>query len=704
MSGEAERRLALLAFALALAIGEGAAPMFGEITSPGFPAAYANDTRSEWSINVPPGYRVRLRFSYFQMEPSQGCIYDYLEVFSEGKSLGKFCGTENNIMGNFPGNTLLISKKNSMNLEFKSDFSNEVKYLGFLIHFDAIDVDECTQLDEETPLCDHICHNSLGSYFCSCRHGYQLQTDGKSCKVECEEFFDQISGHVMTPEYPRPYPPNLRCNYSLRVENGLVISLEFLDIFEIDTHPEVHCPYDGLMIEYGDTVEGPFCGKEKPRLMDTQSNAVTLLFNTDGSGTGRGWKLHYTTDRIRCPDVPKLEHGTIHPEQRHYLFLDRMTLTCDVGYKIMKIDKELKHFSSVCTEDGVWNKDVIPTCQIIDCGQPKTLDNGNWQLVSGSSVRNGYLAQIKYSCDKRYRMETQGSGLYTCSESRRWVNEEVGMTIPYCAPVCGKPDHPVSKGTGRIFGGSPAPQGSFPWQVYLRSESGGRSGGILIDHQWVLTAAHIFYPKGSAEPTKEDLARYQVYMGNNSLEELVRSPSLPIEQVFLHEAYSGESPQYYNDIALIKLAQPVRLCQGVAPICLPTAGDAALYKATLLGYVAGWGVTQANTLLNELQYVGLPVAEQATCSRAMRRAQAGAKQPHLQLTGGMFCAGSGLGSKDACQGDSGGAFSVHPVGEDVWYATGIVSWGLGCGKRGTYGVYTRVSEYRDWIDQVMATG
>ncbi|XP_067834647.1 complement component 1, r subcomponent, partial [Heptranchias perlo] len=160
-------RWVTLLSAIAAVTGEETIPMFGEISSPGYPAAYPNDSHSRWAIVVPQGYRVRLQFSFFQLEPSQGCIYDYLKVSSEGKPLGKFCGNDNTIVGNSPGRRVLTSRKNAMDLEFNSDFSNEGKYLGFLVHYEAIDVDECSEQDEETSLCDQLCHNSLGSYFCS---------------------------------------------------------------------------------------------------------------------------------------------------------------------------------------------------------------------------------------------------------------------------------------------------------------------------------------------------------------------------------------------------------------------------------------------------------------------------------------------------------------------------------------------------------
>ena len=38
-------------------------------------------------------------------------------------------------------------------------------------------------------------------------------------------------------------------------------------------------------------------------------------------------------------------------------------------------------------------------------------------------------------------------------------------------------------------------------------------------------------------------------------------------------------------------------------------------------------------------------------------------------------------------------------GESPYKICGITSWGAGCGKNGYPGVYTRVSEYLDWIDK-----
>lgn len=69
------------------------------------------------------------------------------------------------------------------------------------------------------------------------------------------------------------------------------------------------------------------------------------------------------------------------------------------------------------------------------------------------------------------------------------------------------------------------------------------------------------------------------------------------------------------------------------------------------------------------------------------------------LTNNMFCAGMHEGEKDSCSGDSGGPFALIDNGK--FWAAGVVSWGIDCGKKGTYGIYTKVVNYLDWINKTM---
>jgi len=52
---------------------------------------------------------------------------------------------------------------------------------------------------------------------------------------------------------------------------------------------------------------------------------------------------------------------------------------------------------------------------------------------------------------------------------------------------------------------------------------------------------------------------------------------------------------------------------------------------------------------------------------------------------------------DTCQGDSGGPLFFRDEATNRSILVGITSWGIGCGRRGFPGVYTRVSAVADWI-------
>ena len=63
----------------------------------------------------------------------------------------------------------------------------------------------------------------------------------------------------------------------------------------------------------------------------------------------------------------------------------------------------------------------------------------------------------------------------------------------------------------------------------------------------------------------------------------------------------------------------------------------------------------------------------------------------------MLCAGViNTGGKDSCQGDSGGPLVVSLGGQ--WNLAGIVSFGVGCADPQYPGVYTRVSNFINWIN------
>nr|XP_033781064.1 complement C1r subcomponent isoform X2 [Geotrypetes seraphini] len=683
---------------------------YGQITSPNYPNSYPNNNISVWDIAVPEGFHVKLNFWQFDLEPSEACNYDYVKISADKKDLGRYCGQVSSKVGNHPGQQEFISRGNQMKLLFNSDFSNEengvtIFYRGFLAFYQAVDTDECARdVDEsnraEHPLCDHHCHNYIGGYFCSCRPGYQLQSDQRSCKAQCiNELFTEAEGYISSPEYPSPYPADLQCNYSIRLEKGLSISLKFLDPFEIDDHQQVECPYDTLQIYAKGNRIGKYCGRKNPGTIDTQSHTVDLLFLTDDSGDCRGWKVHYTSERVRCPmPVVRDKFSILKPQQAEYRLHDYILVSCKTGYKLMEDNEELRSFTSVCQPDGTWHR-KLPHCEIVSCGKPKKLENGKYTYKS-SPNENTYQSVIKYQCNEPYysMIKENSNDTYTCTAQRLWKDTQDLESIPDCLPVCGKPDLPVT-GIGRIIGGHEAKHGAFPWQVYLRTSGSGLGGGALIAERWILTAAHVIHPK---ENKKEDLQKVmdntEIYLGHTEVEELIKLGNYAVENIFVHPGYTMDEHNYNNDIALIKLSGSVTMNRDAMPICLPDSSHNSLYSDRQLGYVSGFGVTE-NKIAKKLRYVSLPI----TSDRECRNYLAGKETNQAYVfSENMFCAGFPETSKirqDSCQGDSGGVFTVEEPSINRWIAVGIVSWGIGCGKG--YGFYTKLNNYRDWMSEVM---
>ncbi|XP_014378637.1 mannan-binding lectin serine protease 2 isoform X2 [Alligator sinensis] len=155
--------------------------MYGQFASPDFPNVYPNNKERIWDISVPKGYTIRLYFTYFNLELSYLCEYDYVKLSSGGQLVAKLCGQVSTDTEEAPGNKTYHSVDNTLTVTFRSDYSNEKQFTGFEAFYAAEDVDECKLLVDGEPLCDHYCHNYLGGYYCSCRVGYALLKNKRTC-------------------------------------------------------------------------------------------------------------------------------------------------------------------------------------------------------------------------------------------------------------------------------------------------------------------------------------------------------------------------------------------------------------------------------------------------------------------------------------------------------------------------------------------
>ncbi|XP_055630686.1 serine protease easter-like [Toxorhynchites rutilus septentrionalis] len=260
----------------------------------------------------------------------------------------------------------------------------------------------------------------------------------------------------------------------------------------------------------------------------------------------------------------------------------------------------------------------------------------------------------------------------------------------------------------RIVGGVDARIDEFPWLALLKYAKpnnvfGFHCGGVLINDRYVLTASHCV--NGRDIPTTWNLA--EVRLGEWDTSTTVDCEGLgvdadcspdpidiPIERKIPHPSYNPQSREQYNDIALLRLEQPVAYTDFIKPICLPNTAELRTKSTVGLKlHVAGWGRTATERFSNVKQKVRVDGVDLTSCNEVY-------KEERVTLLDGQLCAGGETG-KDSCQGDSGGPLMGNAVNQNIqyWYLVGLVSFGpTPCGQQGWPGVYTSVAKYTDWIE------
>ncbi|XP_049885606.1 proclotting enzyme-like [Pectinophora gossypiella] len=245
---------------------------------------------------------------------------------------------------------------------------------------------------------------------------------------------------------------------------------------------------------------------------------------------------------------------------------------------------------------------------------------------------------------------------------------------------------------GRIVGGTEAAPGAWPWMAAIYLHGSKRRefwcGGTLVGRRHVLTAAHCTRDsKQRPFPARQ----FSVRLGDVDLardDEPSRPVTLRVTAVRAHDQFSRVG--FYNDIAILVLAENVQKSKYVIPICLPSGELARQQFDGAVATVVGWGTTRYGGGESSRQLEAkLPVWRNEDCDRAYF-------QP---ITDTFLCAGYARGGVDACQGDSGGPLMLQANGR--WTQIGVVSFGNKCGEPGYPGVYTRVTHYLTWLQQNM---
>lgn len=228
---------------------------------------------------------------------------------------------------------------------------------------------------------------------------------------------------------------------------------------------------------------------------------------------------------------------------------------------------------------------------------------------------------------------------------------------------------------------------TWPWQVsvwlHSHEENGGGPlcSGTLISPCWALTSATCVSRFGS------DPSRYLLHIGASD-------HTVTPEQLVVHRKFKGQSGGH--DLALLKLPKTKGHCLTFDPntnaACLPaadTASGGSPPSSCVVMVTAG--VTGTDSVLASW----VPLLSSWQCKK---------RYGDSFSSHGTLCAGSppdtSLLHGDSCEGNSGGGL-VCQEESGRWVLTGVVTGGNGCSSPSSPALYTRVSRFRSWIDEVI---
>jgi len=258
----------------------------------------------------------------------------------------------------------------------------------------------------------------------------------------------------------------------------------------------------------------------------------------------------------------------------------------------------------------------------------------------------------------------------------------------------------------RIVGGSKVKPNSLPWQVAMLDTNNGPEdkiacGGTILCPKFIMTAGHCIMKNKSPKNIKIKAGKHDL-----SADEEPESVH-KVKAMHLHPDFKNLDHYQVNDFAILELMDPIVFRREAKALFVPKVTDTAFQTDTKF-VVSGWGAMKAGMENGDtsqiLNSVTVPWISEDDCKKAYKDPKEFEKYDPVQfvVSDSNICAGAiGKGEIDACYGDSGGPMAwIDPKTEEV-KLIGVVSYGFGCARGDSPGVYAKITFALDWIKKII---
>ena len=248
-----------------------------------------------------------------------------------------------------------------------------------------------------------------------------------------------------------------------------------------------------------------------------------------------------------------------------------------------------------------------------------------------------------------------------------------------------------------IIGGSNASSGRYSYFASLRAVFNGATGshfcgGAVIAPKVILTAAHCVGGKYAKQ--------VRAVVGRSGFDDINDGEEIDVIQEIIHPNFArveGKAPNYDFALLILKKAvntDDIKILKLNAEPNIPVGTPLT---------VVGHGYTKEGTysVSNKLKELQKYAISNEVCKQSKG---SGWQNFEDMITDSMICAEDSPDDnveEDKCSGDSGGPLLIKgddPTGADD-VEVGVVSWGYKCAIEGYPGVYARVSEAYDWVQE-----